>query len=81
MAAENNRMNRVLVESIDQEGRGIAHAEGKVIFIDGAITGEHVTYAPYRRKPSFEMAQITEILKPSFMRVEPKCIHFGVCGG
>lgn len=74
-------MNPVIIESIDHEGRGIAHADGKVIFIEGAITGERVTYAAYRRKPSFEMAQVTAILKPSFMRVEPKCIHFGVCGG
>ncbi len=71
----------VLIESIDQEGRGIAHAEGKVIFIDGALTGELVTYAPYRKKPSFENAQLLSILKPSFMRVQPKCIHFGICGG
>jgi 23S rRNA (uracil1939-C5)-methyltransferase len=76
-----NQMNPVTVESIDQEGRGIAHADGKVIFIDGALTGEQVTYAPYRKKPSFENAQVTAILKSSFMRVEPKCIHFGVCGG
>lgn len=71
----------VTVESLDQEGRGIAHAEGKVIFIDGAITGEHVTYAPYRKKPSFENAQLIDILKTSFMRVQPKCPHFGTCGG
>jgi 23S rRNA (uracil1939-C5)-methyltransferase len=71
----------VTIESIDQEGRGIAHAEGKVIFIDGALTGEVVTYTPYRKKPSFENAQLLSIIKPSFMRVQPKCIHFGVCGG
>ena len=74
-------MNFVIVESLDQEGRGIAHADGKVIFIEGALTGERVTYSSYRKKPSFEMAQVTNILKPSFMRVQPKCIHFGVCGG
>jgi 23S rRNA (uracil1939-C5)-methyltransferase len=74
-------MNTVTIESIDQEGRGIAHVEGKVIFIEGALIGEHVTYSSYRKKPSFEMAQVTDILKPSFMRVEPKCPHFGVCGG
>ncbi len=74
-------MNPVIVESLDQEGRGIAHADGKVIFIEGALTGERVTYSSYRKKPSFEMAQVTNILKPSFMRVQPKCIHFGVCGG
>lgn len=73
--------NVVFVESIDQEGRGIAHFEGKVIFVEGAITGERVTYSSYRKKPTFENAQLEEILKPSFMRVQPKCIHFGVCGG
>ena len=74
-------MNPVIVESLDQEGRGIAHADGKVIFIEGVLTGESVTYSSFRKKPSFEMAQVTDILKPSFMRVAPKCIHFGVCGG
>jgi 23S rRNA (uracil1939-C5)-methyltransferase len=71
----------VTVESLDQEGRGVAHAEGKVIFIDGAITGERVTYAPYRKKTSYENAQLIDILKTSFMRVSPKCPHFGTCGG
>ncbi|MEW5904557.1 MAG: 23S rRNA (uracil(1939)-C(5))-methyltransferase RlmD [Pseudomonadota bacterium] len=77
----NTDKNTVLVESIDQEGRGIAHNDGKVIFIDGAITGELVTYAPYRKKPSFENAQLLNVFKPSGLRVQPKCIHFGVCGG
>jgi 23S rRNA (uracil1939-C5)-methyltransferase len=27
------------------------------------------------------MAQVTDISRPSFMRVKPKCAHFGVCGG
>jgi 23S rRNA (uracil1939-C5)-methyltransferase len=73
--------NRVVVESLDQEGRGIAHADGKVIFIEGALCGERVSYSSYRKKPSFEMAQVTHISKPSALRVNPKCTHFGVCGG
>ena len=73
--------NVVAIESIDQDGRGIAHADGKVIFIEGAITGEEVTYSSYRKKPSFENAQVAEIRRSSFMRVQPKCIHFGMCGG
>ena len=76
-----NTEQTVVIESIDQEGRGIAHHEGKVIFIEGALPGERVTYASYRRKPSFEMAQVTSITNHSYMRVQPKCIHFGVCGG
>jgi 23S rRNA (uracil1939-C5)-methyltransferase len=74
-------MNPVIVESLDHEGRGIAHADGKVIFIEGALTGERVTYTSYRRKPSYEQAHVGQILKQSFMRVQPKCAHFGVCGG
>lgn len=73
--------NRVTIESLDQEGRGVARIEGKVIFIEGALTGEVVSYSSYRKKPSFELAQVTQIYKSSPMRVQPKCAHFGVCGG
>jgi 23S rRNA (uracil1939-C5)-methyltransferase len=71
----------VLVESLDQEGRGVAHAEGKVIFIDGALPGELVTYNAYRKKSNFELAQVGQILKSGFARVAPYCRHFGACGG
>ena len=42
-----------IVESLDQEGRGVAHVEGKTIFIDGALPGEKVTYKSHRKKASF----------------------------
>ena len=71
----------VQVESIDYEGRGIAHADGKVIFIEGALTGERVTYSSYRKKNNYEQAHVGKILKQSFMRVQPKCPNFGTCGG
>ena len=73
--------NRVTIESLDQEGRGVAHSDGKVIFIEGALTGETVSYSSYRKKPSFEQAQVTEIHQAASMRVQPKCRYFGVCGG
>lgn len=73
--------NKVTIESLDQEGRGIARTEGKVIFIEGALTGETVSYSSYRKKPSFELAQVTQIHQPSSMRVQPRCMHFGTCGG
>lgn len=72
---------RVTIESLDQEGRGIAHADGKVIFIEGALTGEEVSYASYRKKPAFELAQMTTLHRAASIRVEPKCAHYGVCGG
>ncbi len=74
-------MNPVIIESLDHEGRGIAHADGKVIFIEGALTGERVTYSSYRKKNNYEQAKVGQILKQSFMRVQPKCPVFGTCGG
>jgi len=71
----------VLVESLDQEGRGVAHVEGKVIFIEGALPGELVEFASYRRKPSYEFAEAKRIARASASRVVPRCRHFGVCGG
>jgi 23S rRNA (uracil1939-C5)-methyltransferase len=71
----------VTIESLDHEGRGIAHVEGKVIFIEGALPGEKVSYSVFKKKRSYEMATLLEIEHSSFMRVKPKCPHFGVCGG
>ena len=71
----------VSIESLDHEGRGIAHIEGKVIFVDGALPGETVKCLSYHRKPKYEQAEATAILKASSQRVTPACPHFGHCGG
>ncbi|WP_027469034.1 23S rRNA (uracil(1939)-C(5))-methyltransferase RlmD [Deefgea rivuli] len=69
------------VESLDHEGHGVARHEGKTIFIDGALPYETISFSSYRKKPTFENAQAIIIHNESFMRVKPKCPHFGVCGG
>ena len=69
------------IESLDHEGRGIARVDGKAIFIDGALPYETVTYQSYRVKKSYENADVVDVLKESFLRTDPSCPHFGVCGG
>ena len=69
------------IESLDQEGRGVAHVDGKTIFIDGALPNESVTYQSIRIKPSYEVANVVEVLQASKERVTPKCPHYGLCGG
>ena len=69
------------IESLDQEGRGVAHVDGKTIFIDGALPTEKVTFRSHRIKPSYEVANVVDVLKQSNQRVTPKCPHFGLCGG
>lgn len=71
----------VTIESLDHEGRGVAHLDGKVVFIDGALPGERVVYSAFRSKPKFEVGEVVRILKASSRRVTPPCPHFGVCGG
>ncbi len=74
-------MPEALIESLDNEGRGVAHVDGKAIFIEGALPGELVEYSSFRRKPTYEQAQVVRIIKASGQRVTPRCPHFGVCGG
>ena len=69
------------IESLDNEGRGVGHADGKVIFVEGALTGERVTYASHRKKASYELADVVRVLDASPSRVTPRCPHFGTCGG
>lgn len=74
-------MRRASVESLDREGRGVAHVEGKAVFVEGALPGEVVEYATYRGKPGYELAQLVEVIRSSASRVAPRCPHYGVCGG
>ena len=70
-----------LIESLDREGRGVAHVGGKAVFVDSAVPGERVEYSAYRKKPAWEAAQIVRIEKESAARTSPRCAFFGTCGG
>lgn len=69
------------IESLDQEGRGVTHVDGKAIFIDGALPLERVTFQSHQIKPSYEVANTVAVLKQSNQRVAAKCQYFGYCGG
>jgi 23S rRNA (uracil1939-C5)-methyltransferase len=69
------------IESLDLEARGIAHRDGKVVFVEGALPGEKVLARVVRQKPSYDTARMERILQPSSQRVDPPCPYFGVCGG
>ncbi|HVL75780.1 MAG TPA: 23S rRNA (uracil(1939)-C(5))-methyltransferase RlmD [Noviherbaspirillum sp.] len=81
------QQNVILIESLDMEGRGVGHqvnedgSPGKVIFVEGALPGERVEYQSFRRKPKWEAATLTALHNESALRVQPKCVHFGTCGG
>src|SRR5438309_5027612 len=75
------------IESLDMEARGIGHmrnedgTQGKVIFVEGALPGERVSFETLRKKKNWESGRMVTLQKASSMRVEPKCPHFWHCGG
>ena len=71
----------ILIESLDQDGRGVGRRDGKVIFVEGALAGERVSINVFRSKSSYEVASVVEVHRSSPLRVEPRCPHFKVCGG
>jgi 23S rRNA (uracil1939-C5)-methyltransferase len=75
-------LEELSVESLDAEGRGVArNAEGKVVFVEGALPGERAEVFVFARKKAFDTGRAIRILQPSPGRREPRCPHFGVCGG
>lgn len=69
------------IESVDLEGQGVAHFQGKVVFVAGALTGERLSAHVLRERPSYIKAQIASIHRESADRRQPPCQHYGVCGG
>jgi len=69
------------IDALDAEGRGVARNAGKVVFVEGAITGERVEAQLLESKPKFDRARVTAVLRASASRREPPCPHFGTCGG
>jgi 23S rRNA (uracil1939-C5)-methyltransferase len=69
------------IESIDHEGIGVAHVDGKVVFIEGGVTGERVAFSRRRTGGRFDLGVVTQVLRESSQRARPRCAHFGTCGG
>ena len=55
--------------------------EGKTVLVTGAVPGDVVNARVKKSKSKYFEAEVAEIIEKSPFRVEPKCIHFGVCGG
>jgi 23S rRNA (uracil1939-C5)-methyltransferase len=74
------------VDALDIDAQGVARrADGKVVFIEGALPSERVSANVNRKKNNWEQATLTAIHRESSQRVRPRCPHFGLhegaCGG
>ena len=70
------------ITGLTHDGRGVARrADGKAVFVAGALPGERVMVKQTSRSRSFDEAVTLEVLEAAADRVAPRCAHFGVCGG
>ena len=70
------------IDALDSEGRGVArNPDGKVVFVEGALPGERASVRVFQKKSKFDTGRATSVVEPSAGRREPRCPHFGVCGG
>lgn len=72
----------VQITDLTHDGRGVARrADGKAVFVAGALPGERVMASQTGRHRSFDEARTVEVLDAAPERVAPRCAHFGTCSG
>lgn len=72
----------VEITGVAAEGNAIARIDGDlVVFVPYGAPGDVATIKIDRKKHRYAEGHIVEIEKPSELRVDPRCEHFGTCGG
>jgi len=71
----------VRIDSIAYGGNGVGRVDGFVVFVRGGLPGDLVRARATKVKRGFAEATRTALIEPGKDRVEPRCAHFGVCGG
>jgi 23S rRNA (uracil1939-C5)-methyltransferase len=85
--AEKNKLNEgdavtLSLTSMANGGAAMGRdSEDRAIFVPFTIPGEKVMVEITSSKARYAHGRAVEILTPSDERIEPKCKHFGVCGG
>lgn len=55
--------------------------DGRAVFVPFSLPGERVRIRLIEEKRNYARAELLEVLAPAPERIEPLCLHFGVCGG
>lgn len=74
-------LEKVLITDIAAEGKAIAKADEKIVFIPFVAPGDIVDIQLTRKKNKYLEGKAVFFHSYSDQRVEPLCEHFGVCGG
>lgn len=71
----------VTASALDANGQGIAHAEGKTIFVKGLLPQETARIRLTEEKRQFAKGEVIKRLTTSGQRITPHCEYYERCGG
>ena len=71
----------IVIEATAAEGNGLAHVDGKVLFVKQGIPGDVVDVQVNKVRSGYSQGFIVNLKSPSPHRLSPFCEHFGDCGG
>lgn len=74
-------LKEVEITGVAAEGKSIARVDDLVVFIPYGAPGDIVDVKLDKKKKSFAEGHIINTITESPLRVDPRCQHFGVCGG
>ena len=69
------------ITAIAAEGNAIARWGDLVVFVPYGAPGDVADIKIEKKRSSYANGRIERLVKPSDLRVEPRCSHFGTCGG
>ncbi len=74
-------LEKVRITDIGAEGNAIAKVDGQVVFVPMLIPGDVVDIRVRKKRRKFMEGTVVRFREYSPVRIDPKCYHFGVCGG
>jgi 23S rRNA (uracil1939-C5)-methyltransferase len=69
------------IEKLVYGGDGLAHADGKTVFVPYVLPGEAVRAASKSKKKNLIWADLLEVTSAAKERQKARCPHFQKCGG
>ena len=74
-------LEKVMISDTANKGKAVAKHKEIVIFIDKAVPGDICDIIIVKKRKKFWQARVIKTHQYSKIRSEPKCEHFGTCGG
>lgn len=74
-------LERVKITEIAAEGNAIARVDNMVVFVPMLIPGDVVDIQVIKKRKKFLQGRVIRFHEYSADRIEPRCVHFGICGG